>query len=335
MSSVEELRKAASFELTIPSEYLELSKTISNYQAQFRLPAAPELQSIVEQYKRDNLQVAALARDMWRNEHLALGRAMAAMSNPWLDARNLASSINGFTELQGIGRALQISSPFDERISEKLRVDLGDWQEVVPIDETSLLDPVSRTSFYLDRGLNPSLTAFPASAFIESTEIAGLRDPITTTDESPNHQELDDEESAFIRTNAAHDKLMRFETMIRQFIEERMRSECGDKWIKQRVPAAIRQSWEQKRQATLEAGGEDWPLIAFADFTDYIPIITRRDNWEGVFASIFKRSESIRESFQRLYPIRICTMHARLITQDDELYLLVETKRILKAIGQE
>ena len=40
----------------------------------------------------------------------------------------------------------------------------------------------------------------------------------------------------------------------------------------------------------------------------------------------------MQESFQRLYPIRICTMHARLITQDDELYPYVEIKRILAAI---
>lgn len=64
-----------------------------------------------------------------------------------------------------------------------------------------------------------------------------------------------------------------------------------------------------------------------------MPIITKRDNWEDIFKPFFGRAESVMESFQRLYPIRICTMHARLITQDDELYLYVETKRILSAIG--
>ena len=39
------------------------------------------------------------------------------------------------------------------------------------------------------------------------------------------------------------------------------------------------------------------------------------------------------ESFQRLFPVRIATMHARLINWDDELLLLVETKRVLRAIG--
>jgi len=66
-----------------------------------------------------------------------------------------------------------------------------------------------------------------------------------------------------------------------------------------------------------------------------VTIITRRDNWEAVFKPIFCRAESVIESFQRLYPIRICTMHARVITQDDELYLYVEVKRLLAAIGIE
>jgi len=34
-----------------------------------------------------------------------------------------------------------------------------------------------------------------------------------------------------------------------------------------------------------------------------------------------------------MFPIRIATMHARIVTLDDELLLRVETKRVLKAIG--
>jgi hypothetical protein len=107
----------------------------------------------------------------------------------------------------------------------------------------------------------------------------------------------------------------------------------GDKWIKRNVPEAIRNKWEQKKQAALDNGEAEAPLIAYADFTDYVPIITRRDNWSQVFDPVFRRAESVTGSFQRLYPIRICTMHARIITQDDELYLFVETKRILAAMG--
>ncbi len=55
-------------------------------------------------------------------------------------------------------------------------------------------------------------------------------------------------------------------------------------------------------------------------------------NWNAAFAPFFKRQESVRESFQRLYPIRLDTAHARLITQDDELLLYVEVKRLVKVM---
>jgi hypothetical protein len=111
-----------------------------------------------------------------------------------------------------------------------------------------------------------------------------------------------------------------------------MTAAFGENWIKQRVPGEVWQKWHQKRELARERCEALWPLIAYADFTDYVPIITRKDNWEALFKPFFRRSQFVSESFQRLYPIRICTMHARLITQDDELYLEVELRRLLTAI---
>jgi hypothetical protein len=86
----------------------------------------------------------------------------------------------------------------------------------------------------------------------------------------------DEDEEGFARTNAAHDRLFRFETRVRRFIEERMLVACGAQWVKQRVPGSLR------------GGAPDLPLIAYADFSDL---------------------------------------------QDDQLYLLAETTRILRAIA--
>lgn len=150
---------------------------------------------------------------------------------------------------------------------------------------------------------------------------------------SEAEREPDEEEDAFARTNDAHDRLTRFETQLRKFIDEQMRAAFGDGWIRHRVPGDIHKAWREKRQKAIDNGEQAWPLIAYADFSDYVPIITRKDNWEAVFKPVFRRQSFVQESFQRLYPIRICTMHARLITQDDELYLYVEIRRVLSAIG--
>jgi hypothetical protein len=103
--------------------------------------------------------------------------------------------------------------------------------------------------------------------------------------------------------------------------------------MKQRLPSAMRDSWIEKKDKAVGAGNPEFPLIDYADFTDYKVIIERRDNWDAVFKAVFGRIEDVRESFQRLFHVRIAIMHARPISQDDELLLRVETKRVLKAIG--
>src|SRR5262245_38327527 len=179
-----------------------------------------------------------------------------------------------------------------------------------------------------------TLTDFPAPAFNESMSLAGLQEVSVSGVEEYGLSETENEEErqGFARTNAAHDRLQRFETELRRFIDQQMTAAFGTDWTRQRVPGPILTSWREKKQKAMASGEKEWPLLAYADFTDYVPIITRKDNWAEVFKPIFRRSECVRESFQRLYPIRICTMHARIITQDDELYLQVEIKWILGAI---
>ena len=72
--------------------------------------------------------------------------------------------------------------------------------------------------------------------------------------------------------------------------------------------------------------------MPYADINDYRQIIERKNNWSTVFRPVFGRPEDVRESFQRLFPIRIATMHARIVTLDDEFLIRVETRRVLKAI---
>ena len=89
----------------------------------------------------------------------------------------------------------------------------------------------------------------------------------------------------------------------------------------------------RKQDKAREHGVEVRPLLEYADFTDYEIIIVRKDNWTNVFKPVFRRKESVAESLRRLYPIRLSTMHARLLSLDDELYLRAEVTRVLKAIG--
>ena len=106
----------------------------------------------------------------------------------------------------------------------------------------------------------------------------------------------------------AYDLLFRFETQVRKFIDEEMTAAFGPGWEKHRVSGGTHKEWRQKW--TNNKGDSGQALISYADFTDYLPIIVRSDNWDQVFKTTFERKESVRESFQRLYPIRLDTMYA-------------------------
>ncbi|MBE0454998.1 MAG: hypothetical protein IBX58_15120 [Roseovarius sp.] len=299
----------------------------SNIAEKFRLPemeALAELQSslaqpsIAEAISRYSLKV-----DM-------VSRAMADMKSPWLDFHNQIGSISALTELHGIGHVLATMPSFDDHVTAALRLDLGDWRGPLAVDPSGLLDQVTRSEFYVARGFDPGLTAFPVQAFRDGLASAGLYDAREQTNGEIDEEDAD---AAFMRTNEAHDRLMRFEYRLRVFIDEVMTLDVGPDWIKHRVPEPMRTAWTDKKNRGLAAGEAEQPLIAYADFTDYLAIIIRKDNWRDVFGAMFQHKPSVEESFRRLYPVRICTMHARPITQDDALFLLVEIKRLSKAMG--
>ena len=263
-----------------------------------------------------------------------LQRWMQNISTPWLHIGNEMQSVQGIVGLYGIGSALRDLSPYSLDLTDLLRLDLGDWREVT-LPEDVEDDPVERSSFYEDLGFNIDLTAFPNETFEQLITEADVRTPDVSLleDYYPASTAEEIEEQGFERTNRAHDLLMRFETHVREFISERMEDEIGQNWVRQRIPGNMRAEWEEKQRRDPNQSKQALPLIAYADFADYVDIICRNDNWNDLFQLTFQRKQSIQESFVRLFPIRLAAMHARIITQDDELYLHVETKRILKAIG--
>lgn len=192
----------------------------------------------------------------------------------------------------------------------------------------------ARTEFYSDLGFDLDLTDLPAPAFREATAIAGSEPlPLVESYEPVSTLRANSDEAAFARTNEAHDRLQRFESHLRRFIDEQMTQTYGSAWPKHRLPNNMYERWIVKENAAVQARRPERALVAYADFNDYIGIITRKDNWKQVFEMYFLRHEDVRESFQRLRPIRLDTMHARPISQDDELLLYVEVKRIMRAIG--
>lgn len=317
---IEEARRLGLFD---PNSDIRQSITATmqaqqEYERMFRHPEVNEISRLA----REAFGAAELARSVF-DTHDALQVAMAGAHSPWLRIEDAFASARAFSEIAAIGRGIHDHRAFELEFTDALRPSLGDWRDwMEPVVET-LIDPILRSGFYQERGFDPALTDFTAPAFDENLRIAGL------SDDEP----ADDEDDGFARARQSFDQLQRFERALRRFIDRVMTAAFGSNWTRHQLPANMLDGWIDKREKAVKAGQPKQALIEYADFSDYRAIIERKDNWSTVFKPVFGRPEDIRESFQRLFPVRIATMHARIVTQDDQLLLVVETKRVLKAIN--
>ena len=329
---LEELRLAGVFEhgSLLARELEQARHAMADFETRFRLPEIAETARLMAEFTASPVS-EALTR--YAEQTSSFQRAVEGMRTPWLDVQESLRSMGGFAALQGIGHALKDMPAFGHNLADALRVDLGDWRDTITWPTKVFTDLGARADFYVGLGFDSALTNFPAPAFEESLRIADLRrepPPLVDRYGSPIPA-TDDDEEGLVRTNMAHDWLLRLETQVRRFIDEQMTEAFGPDWPKHQLPKGLYDQWQDKKQKAQKHGGRERSLIVYADFTDYAPVICKRDNW-SVFAPFFNRPESVRESFQRLYPVRLDTMHARPITQDDELLLYVETRRLSKAM---
>lgn len=301
--------------------------------AQFRLPEVGEVARLIAE-----LQPPPIAEWLtrWQDPTAEFRAALERLHTPFLNAQSAIASVSAVIELQSIGRAIQAVPSFDLGFAQALRRSLGDWRDSIEFTPLDLNDAFVRLDLYADRGLDASLVDLPGPAFEEMLDLSGLLfepppldqrygDPVAALE----HQDVGELE----RVRRAYDWLHRFERQLRAFIDRVMSGQFGSNWPRHRVPPDVYQRWLQQQQGAELRGSTGLPLIAYADFTDYEKIICRKDNWRDAFCRLFLRQENVRESFQRLYPVRNCAMHARPVTQEDELYLYVEIRRLAKAFG--
>ena len=286
------------------------------FEEAFRRPSVGEYANLAA----NAVASSGLAGKFFSGSPDTLGGMMAGMNAAWLSVSDAHASAVAFANIQAIGHLAALADPFDDIAGAAIRANLGDWRDTVDFPVERYADPIFRSSKYLEHGFHPSLTDFPVPAFKRAVEIAGL-----DTSEGGEDASLESNKRAYSR-------LLQFEIEIRRFIVAVMHGTFGESWMKRQLPTGMLDRWMEKKETAEKAGGPELLPIEYADFTDYKTIIERRDNWEKVFKHVFGRQEDVRESFQRLFPVRIATMHSRIITLDDDLLLLVETRRILGAV---
>lgn len=308
------------------SAYAQASKSLADFNDRFRVPQLGEISRLMPK----------LPDSIWRQYEFSKStfeKIASEFRSPWLDVQRQLESLTGLAKLQGIGHLIAARPTFDLDAVSALRIDFGDWRDRISFPEAAATDVPVRAAFYAERGYNPALADFPSDVFEEG--IGGLRGGVPALISAygepvpPSSDEA--EEEGFYRNNVVHDWLQRFETQIRRFIDMLMTQQYGSDWPRHQLPPGIYDRWVAKRSK--DKSGRGWPLVYYADFTDYERVICRQDNWKTIFAQYFNREEHVRESLQRLHLPRLATMHARPLTQDDELFVFVEIKRLVKLFG--
>ncbi|MDX1170682.1 hypothetical protein GOL87_27620 [Sinorhizobium medicae] len=297
--------------------FQEIGETFRQLERQFVLPDMSAIQDLLKTYPMD---LSAAMREALGGVDGIRDR-MAALRTSWLDFDQQALSARAFLDIQMVGGLVSASNAFSVSIATALRTELGDWRDPITFNPPDLIDPSARLALYDGLGFNANLTHFTEEAYQETVQIAGLA--------VIEDLETVEEDEGMGRNSRAYESLLRFEREIRAFIVAVMTARFGARWMKQQLPNGMLDRWMEKRETDIQHGAEAAPLIEYADFTDYKAIIERGDNWTKVFQPIFGRKEDVRESFQRLFPVRIATMHARIITLDDDLILRAETTRVL------
>jgi hypothetical protein len=303
--------------------FTELGASMSLLQDQMVLPDTSSFAALLKDYPAG---FSKTLRDAMGGFD-SLQARIAAMKAPWLDIEHQALSTRAFADMQAVGGLASSLNSFSARIAGALRVELGDWRDPITFDVPGLVDPVARFELYDSRGFNSNLTHFSEEAYQETVQIAGL-----AIEEDLEPEVINEDDDEVGRNSRAYETLLRFEREIRAFITAAMSQAFGIEWTRHQLPPRMFDDWNEKKQKALLQGAEDLPLIEYADFTDYKAIVERSDNWKLAFKPIFGRPEDIRESFQRVFPVRIATMHARFITLDDDLLLRAETTRVLNRL---
>ena len=255
----------------------------------------------------------------WKQQVGALSAAIEAINKPLLRAGLETQSLTSIARLSEIGSTLANTPPYEKALGDRLRTAFGDWREI-ELPEVAVLDNLTtRSNFYRDVGYDGSLVDFPEEGFEEVLDIVSIG-PISESEE---------DEALAIEIYQA---LRRIERELRALIVQVLHSLEGDKWLYRALPQGMADNWLRKHEAAKRNGEQEQDPIHFADFTDYLPIVQKKNLWREGFNTVFGRKSDIEESLQRLAAIRIPDMHARPMTQDDLLLVRVEGNRILRAI---
>jgi hypothetical protein len=230
-------------------------------------------------------------------------------------------SIQAFATARAMTGVVLRAEPAAPRVTQLVRAELGDYRDpdTVAVGES---DPMIVSGLRLARGFDHRFGSLSVAVVGQIFQPFGL---VVNGGPEADPDLLDD-----LITQMAR----QLERKLRAFLKARLEAASGSRWIRQRVPQPIREAWEARHQADIDAARSPGELFDYADFSDYRVIIERGDNWRDVFQPVFRSKTAIVETLSRLATVRNPVAHVRPMTVEDLLILRVEGRRLYVWMGE-
>lgn len=253
----------------------------------------------------------------------SLAERMAQIQNPWAIEDHLGVSMVGFARIARLHDISSGAEPFNPAGQEVFAEELG---EPVAFDEEQ--SPEDRETAQIDAGLNAEVVAFPQDAYPQVLFSAGFElrfEAVTPVRSDGGEVGQYDPQHAGL--------LSEVENRLRALIEAELRRIEGEAWLRRRVHGDLRRKWQDRKTAEHDQRGDSFPLLYYADFMELMHIIIEGKNWSDAFGRFFVSKQDFQVSMQRLAPVRNTIGHNRPLVRTDQLILLAEGSRILRALG--
>lgn len=286
------------------------------------IPALPEISKITEITRALSESLEPFQSDVsgWSKK---LQKQIDLLREPWALAGIESVSVAGFARISTLSSYAHLQGPFGAEASAYYRDQL-----FTPDDELTG-EPAEKDDAAVEAGLNPELIAFYPPEYSHVLAAAGFSASFSRIT-VPVSEGRENRGEAY---NPAHDALLKqVEILLRQLIEQSLRSLSGDAWIKHRVPGQMKKKWSETQRYEHENTGNSYDLIKYADFMDLADLICQTNNWNEAFSHLFVSREDFRVSMARLHPIRKSLAHARPLARSEVLLLVSEASRILTVL---
>jgi hypothetical protein len=127
------------------------------------------------------------------------------------------------------------------------------------------------------------------------------------------------------------------ETNLRSVIKNKLQLITSNWWL-EKIPEDVRKNAEERKRKNAKiwsvSDQKDLHPIFYVDFSDYIKIIKRKDNWNQVFSLIFSDSELISAKLKELEPVRNAIAHNRELTKREKTLLNLHASDIISCINK-